>query len=77
MSLETDRIKNLRLVGAVPFGNLQVIFEVHRVNCHQVGCPILAALEERVLSIELGAPLPAGECTGMSSGLTELTGMSP
>ena len=70
MSLDADRIENLRLVSAaVPLGSLQIVLDVHRENCHQVGCPILAALEERALASEVGASLPAGERTGISPGL--------
>jgi len=47
MNPATDCSKNLRLVrAAVPLSNLPVVLAVHRNNCHQVGCPILAVLEE-------------------------------
>lgn len=69
MSPETACTKNLRLVSdAVSLGNLQVVLDVHRDNCRQVGCPILAALEERAFATKEGAPLLVDEHT--SSGFT-------
>jgi hypothetical protein len=53
----------------VSLSNLQIVLGVHRDNCHQVGCPILAALEERAFASEMRTSLPAGERTGMFPGL--------
>lgn len=69
MGREADQ--NLRLVdAAVPLGNLQVVLDVHRENCRHVGCPILAALEERALGLQAGATRLPGDRTVSVPGLT-------
>lgn len=42
-----DRLANVRaLCKQIPIGDLRAAIEVHRTNCHQPSCPVLAAMEE-------------------------------
>lgn len=42
-----DRLANVRaLCKQLPIGDLRAAIEVHRTNCHQPSCPVLAAMEE-------------------------------
>jgi hypothetical protein len=55
MRTAEDRSANVQaLSSSIPLKDLRVVLAVHRKNCRQIGCPILAALEERVGA--LGAP---------------------
>ena len=61
MRTDEGRIANARAVSAsIPLEVLSAVLTVHRVNCSQPGCPVLVALEERV--VPLGTPgAPRGE----------------
>jgi hypothetical protein len=49
MRTAEDRIANARTVSAsILLEDLRVVLTVHRENCRQFGCLILAALEDRV-----------------------------
>ena len=48
MRTDEERIMNARRVSAViTLEDLGVVIMVHRENCRQIDCPILAALEDR------------------------------
>ena len=46
-SLADDLLSKVREMCAnVPIADLRVAISVHRANCHQPSCPVLAAMEE-------------------------------
>ena len=50
MSINEDRIVKARIVCAsIALKDLRIVLTVHRVNCRQIDCPILVALEDRAL----------------------------
>ena len=40
------------MCAEIPIGDLRVAIEVHRTNCHQPSCPVLAAMEESAAARE-------------------------
>jgi hypothetical protein len=55
MRIDEDRSMNARRVSAaIAPEDLGVVLRVHRDNCRQIDCPILAALEDRADA--LGTP---------------------
>jgi hypothetical protein len=55
MITDEERIVNARIVSlSIALEDLCSVLMVHRENCRQLDCPILAALEDRVGA--LGTP---------------------
>ena len=43
------------MCAEIPIVDLRVVIEVHRTNCHQPSCPVLAAMEDHAATREVAS----------------------